>query len=54
MNYENILIVKENNIATITINRPDKIKCIESKLPLKNCIMLLKNWNKIKKSELLF
>jgi enoyl-CoA hydratase len=28
MNYENILITTENNIATITINRP-KNKCVE-------------------------
>jgi len=28
MNYENILITKENHIATITINRPTKLNAL--------------------------
>jgi enoyl-CoA hydratase len=28
MNYKNILIAKENNIATITINRPEKLNAL--------------------------
>ena len=28
MNYENILITTENNIATVTINRPTKLNAL--------------------------
>lgn len=31
MNYENILVATENNIQTITINRPDKLNALNKK-----------------------
>ena len=45
MNYENILITTENNIATITINRPTKLNALNKALFL-NCIKHFKTLEK--------